>query len=166
MIMGKNKMYPGDKIRFLTDILRKQMDLRNQIESRANVALGFSAASLAFVLNNLMPKGITLSAIIITSASMLSILSGLLALKPPKFLSRKAQEQSVFYHTAITNNSEKSYLEQIKEICHSEDEVIKQYTLEVYNLTQYSIRFKKFFANLSIQILVIGLILGVFLTLI
>ncbi len=161
---AKVQMYPGDKIRFLTDLLRKQINLRNQIESRANIAIGFSAAILAFVSNGLIQERINASMTIITTASTLSILSGLLALKPPKFLSRKAREQSVFYHTAITKKSEADYLLQIRKICDSEEEVVRQYTLEVYNLTRHSIRFKKFFSNLSIQILVIGLIGGVIAT--
>ncbi len=162
----KFQMFPGDKIRFLTDLLRKQTDLRNQIESRANIAIGFSAAILAFGLNNLISNKVTPAVITIASASVLSILSGLLALKPPQFLSRKVQEQSVFYNTAIANNSRESYLKKVKYICEHEEEVVKQYTLEVYNLTRYSIRFKKWFTNLSIQILVLGLIFGVILTLI
>ena len=162
----KTQLYPGDKIRFLTDLLRKQTDLRNQIESRANIAIGFSAAILAFILNNLLEKGLTLSTITLTITAVLSIVSGLLALKPPQFLSRNVKEQSVFYNTAIANNSAESYLKQVRNICNNEEEVVKQYTLEVYNLTRYSIRFKKLFTNLSIQILVLGLISGVLLTLI
>lgn len=157
-------MYPGDKIRFLTDILRKQIDLRNQIESRANVAIGFSTAVLAFALSqSLQGRGDT-GILVISATSILAILCGLLALKPPRLFSKKGQEQSVFYHTAIAEADAQRYSQKLKEVTLDEQKVIEQYAREIHNLTKYSIRLKKLFTNLSIQLLVFGLIVGVLIT--
>ena len=157
-------MFPGDKIRFLTDILRKQIDLRNQLESRANVTMGFSATIVAFTMNYFLQGKETIGSVIIMFASMLAILSCLFSLKPPKLFSRKGQRHSVFYHTAITGFSPEKYIETLQKLTQNEKTVIEQYGLEIYNLTKHSIYYKKFFAHLAIQILVIGLVVGTLVT--
>jgi hypothetical protein len=164
--MKKDKiiMFPGDKIRFLTDILRKQIDLRNQLESRANVTMGFSATIVAFTMNYFLQGKETIGSVIIMFASMLAILSSLFSLKPPKLFSRKGQKQSVFYHTAISSVEPDKYIASLQKITSNEKTVIEQYGLEIYNLTKHSIHYKKLFAHLAIQILVVGLIVGTVVT--
>ena len=166
--MKKDKiiMFPGDKIRFLTDILRKQIDLRNQLETRANVTMGFSATIVAFTMNYFIQGKETFGSVIIMFASMLAILSSLLSLKPPKLFSRKGQKQSVFYHTAISSVSPEKYISSLQKITSNEKTVIEQYGLEIYNLTKHSIHYKKFFAHIAIQILVVGLIVGTIVTIV
>ena len=159
-------MFPGDKIRFLTDILRKQIDLRNQLETRANVTMGFSATIVAFALNYFIQGKETIGSSIILFAAMLAIISSLLSLKPPKLFSRKGQKQSVFYHTAISSVSPEKYISSLQKITSNEKTVIEQYGLEIYNLTKHSIHYKKFFAHIAIQILVVGLIVGTIVTIV
>lgn len=157
-------MFPGDKIRFLTDILRKQIDLIRRLESKANFAIGFSAGVLTFTLNFSLQKGMQAGVIIVLISSMLAVLSSLFALKPPKIFSKKGQKESLFYHTAIARHNPEKYIEQLQKTTMQENKVIEQYGLEIYNLAKYSIYYKKLFAHLSIQILVVGLILGTLVT--
>lgn len=153
-------MFPGDKIRFLTDILRKQTDLRNQIESRANITIGFSTAIIAFALSQSLQGKTNTGLIVILSFSLLALLSGLLALKPLQLFTAKGQAQSVFYHTAIAKQDLSSYTQKLKEITQSEQKVLEQYALEIHNMTYHSIRIKKFLSNLSIKLLVFGILIG------
>ncbi len=159
-------MFPGDKIRFLTDILRKQTALRNQIESRANITIGFSTAILAFTLSQSLQGKTNTGLIIILSFSILALLSGLLALKPLQLFTSKGQAQSVFYHTAIAKQDLATYTKKLKDITNSEQKVLEQYALEIHNMTYHSIRIKKFLSNLSIKLLVSGIIIGGIITLI
>lgn len=150
----------GDKIRFLSDLLRKQTDLLKQIESRANVAIGFSGVMLSYTMSTLK-DGVSLPALVSMVLALIAIVLGLFALKPPSFISgRVEREQSVFYHTAITKVDHETFSRQIARAFASQENIIKQYTLEVHNLVSHSLTIKKRFAHLSISMVVFGLLVS------
>ncbi|MBI5421283.1 MAG: hypothetical protein HZA35_03160 [Parcubacteria group bacterium] len=161
---AENMMRTGDQIRFVTDILRKQIDLGRQIETRANIIIAISGATLTFSLNSLRSgNSPEIFSMAITAA--LAILFSLMALKPPKILSTKHQRQSVFYHTAIASKTSEEYIDTLKKASESLDDVLSQYGLEIYNVTKYSVLYKKRFAHLAITVLTLGFVVSLFLVL-
>jgi len=157
----KGELRAQERIRFVADILTKQIALRNQIETRANIIIGFSIAISAFFLKNPSAEGMRAGVVILLGASSLAIIASLFALKPPRFLSKDLLEKSVFYHGTISDMNSQEYIQKIEEVSQSESEIIRQYSLETYNLSRYLIKYKNFFATLAIRILVVGFIVGV-----
>jgi hypothetical protein len=155
----KNTMRTGDQIRFVGDVLKKQMNLVRQIERRSNVALGFSGAVLTFALGvgggSLRPE-----MTIVMVAAAISVAFCLLSLKPPKLLSKKRQQESLFYHTAIANRQPEQYVAELKGVSEDLDQVLEQYALEIYNLTKHSIILKKRFTHWSVTVLTVGFFLA------
>ena len=157
---NSNEVEMSDKMRFLSDLLRKQTDLLKQIESRANVAIGFSGVMLTYAMTTLQ-GGKSLTALMSMVLALIAIVLGLFSLKPPSFISsRERREQSVFYHTAITKVDHETYSRQIEEAFASQENIIKQYALEVHNLVSHSLTIKKRFAHLSISMVVFGLLVS------
>lgn len=155
-------MRTGDKIRFMTDILRKQMELMRQIDARASITIAFSGVILTYSINTLRNNASSdrASVFLLIIAAVSAIVLSLFALKPPKFLTKKAQRDSLFYHSAIASHSEGEFNQLVKSTIGNIDGVIDQYALEIYNLVKYSIRFRKFFAHTAITVLGFGFLLS------
>jgi hypothetical protein len=147
----------GDKMRVCSDLLRKQTELMRQIETRANIVIGLSSTAVVFVVNKSGVAGhpLVLPALIITAFA--AILFALMALKPPSFLTKKSQSQSIFYHTAIAKMGREKYEKMVDESLSSTDAAVRQYVIETHNLCEHSIKYKKRFAHISITIFTIGL---------
>jgi hypothetical protein len=154
-----NDMRTGDQIKILTDILRKQLDLGKQVESRANVVIGLSGAAIALAITKVSKYGPWIP--VLVAAATISILLSLLAMKPPKFLSRHGQTESLFYHTSIASQSEQEYAKNIAATVKDLDLVIKQYTIEIHNFVTYSLKYKKLFAHTAVMVLIFGMIAAV-----
>lgn len=149
-------MRPTDKLRFCADLMRKQIDLVRQVETRANIVVGLSGASIAFAINKVGSANTTWIPVLISS-STLAIIFALMAFKPPKLFSRHGQTSTVFYHTYITKFSQKSFIKEIKRVTTDIDTTVEQYATETYNIVKYSLQYKKMFAHLAITIFTLGL---------
>lgn len=152
---------------FMSDLLSKQVEIRNMLDLRTNIMIGFDSALIFFLATNFnsdWTKSIFFVAAL--AAVVVSMFFSLMALKPSHFNTKKGQKESLFYHHEIESNSPEQYRKQILETLADENKVYDTYILEIYNLTKYSNVPRKFYLNWSIRILLYGVFLSLALYLI
>ena len=157
----------GSEIHFLKDNLSKQLQIYHHYETRANYTLALSSAILLFAITILMSKpAFALGLYVIIFTTFVALVFSLLTLKPPKIMRKKRQEESLFYHNNINGMSLGDFTKKIEKTFSSSQEIVKQYSLEIYNLATYSISPRRIFSVYTALTLVIGLTIGIILILI
>jgi len=160
--MAERVVEQRTKQSMLSDLMRKQNDIRNMLDTRANIIIGFNSALVLFLISGSakeMLGGFTFSIILITL--ILSLFSAILALKPPKFLRKKGQAESIFYHDYMTGKPEEEYEKEVFEVMDEEKMIFRSYITEAYNMSKFSNKPKKFYAHLSIRILIYGILITI-----
>jgi hypothetical protein len=151
----------GSEIHFLKDNLTKQYDTYHHYETRANFTLAISSGLLFFAITQLIAHpdlGLGLCVIIFTA--FLSMVLSLLTIKPPKFMRKKRQSESLFYHSNIFDQTSSGFVKKVLKTSSSREEIIKEYAQEIYNLVNYSIKPRRIFSQYITNILVIGITIG------
>lgn len=151
-----------ERVTFMSDLLNKQVEIRNMLDLRTNIMIGFNSALVVFFATNFQAAwadGIFFFAALLTVIA--SMIFALLALKPSHFATKKGQEESLFYHHKICANSEEEYRDDIRKVLSNEDSIYDNYIKEIYNLTKYSNVPRKFYLNWSIRILLYGVLVSV-----
>ena len=156
--MQKDETEFRNEIAVLSDLLRKQNEIRSVLDTRANIMIGFCSGLILFLVSyrNDSFTGLAYSASLLTL--FLSLMSAVLAIKPPHFLRKNGQQESIFYHDYIGSCEFDKYEEKATEILGDKDKIRHSYLLEVYNMTKYSNQPKKFYAHLAIRILMYGVV--------
>lgn len=152
---------------FMSDLLNKQVEIRNMLDLRTNIMIGFDSALIFFLATNFnsdWAKSIFFVAAL--SAVVISMFFALMALKPSHFSTKKGQKESMFYHHEIVSKSPEAYRDEVFKTLADENKVYEAYTLEIYNITKYSNVPRKFYLNWSIRILLYGVFLSLALYLI
>jgi hypothetical protein len=87
----------GTEVNFLKDNLNKQLTVYHHYETRANFTIAISSGLMFFAINQLIarPELVTGLCVIIIS-SFVSLILSLLTIKPPKFMRKQRQEESIF----------------------------------------------------------------------
>lgn len=159
--------YEIELLSFLKDSLEKQLRVYHNYETRANYTIALSSGILVFAIAHLISKPIfTLGIYIIILTAFISLILSLLTLKPPKFMRKKRQKESLFYHNNISDLSFEDFNKKINKTIDSPKEIVKQYSMEIYNLATYSIGPRKIFSSYTTPILTVGLTIGIILILI
>lgn len=136
------------KVKFLEESLHLNHNLRTALDYKANFLLATSGVILA-----LSVPSYNLILIIFSS---LSAIFCILAIDSPF---RKVKDNSHLCWWGIKNKNFVEY----KKICdqiNSEDDLIKEYQIEIYNLFQNSIKNKLIFIRLSAIFLLIAFLLS------
>jgi len=149
------------QVTVLSDLLKKQNEIRNVLETRANTIIGLNSVLILFLINyhNSSISGATY--IVALATLILSLFCALLAIKPPTFLRKKGQEESIFYHDHISSHGYEKYHEEANSVVNDKQKIFDSYILESYNLSKYSNVPKKFYAHLSLRILIYGVFLTI-----
>jgi hypothetical protein len=153
-----------ERVTFMSDLLSKQVEIRNMLDLRTNIMIGFDSALIVFFATNfdaIWAENVFFFVAIV--AVVISMFFALMALKPSHFTTKRGQTESLFYHHQICAKDEKAYRDEIREALGDEDKIYDAYTLEVYNLTKYSNVPRKFFLNWSIRILLYGVFISLLL---
>ncbi len=151
-----------ERVTFMSDLLNKQVEIRNMLDLRTNIMIGFNSALVVFFATNFQAtwaSGIFFIAAMISV--VVSMLFALLALKPSHFSTKKGQKESLFYHHKISSDSEEEYRAEIRKVLSNEDSIYDNYIKEIYNLTKYSNVPRKFYLNWSIRFLLYGILVSV-----
>lgn len=151
-----------ERVTFISDLLEKQIEIRNMLDLRTNIMVGFNSALIVFFATNFdasWTKGVFFFAALITV--FISMIFALMALKPSHFISKKGQEESLFYHHHICTKKPEEYRAEIFTTLKNEDKIYDAYVQEIYNLTKYSNVPRKFYLNWSIRILLYGVLISV-----
>jgi hypothetical protein len=156
-----------ERSHFVSDLLNKQVEIRNMLDLRTNIMIGFDSALIVFFATNFnaaWAHSIFFVAALI--AVIISMFFSLMALKPSHFVTKKHQHESLFYHQEISQKTEDEYKAQIFATLADENKVYESYILEVYNLTKFSNMPRKYYLNWSIRVLLYGVFISLALFLI
>lgn len=147
-----------EKITFMSNLLEKQNEIRNMLDVRSNIVIGFNSA-LIFVFATAFYQKIGMSPIyyFVLAILIASLFFAILALKPPHWSTKKGQKESIFYHHYIASKPLEDYNQEIRNVLHDESKIFDAYITETYNLTRYSNIPRKFYLHLSIRVLIYGL---------
>src|SRR3990167_7052656 len=117
----------GATIRFLNGILEKRDTFARHIDSQVQILIGLSSATFLFSGSNLLGTFAALAALV-----------GLLAIHPPRFMRKRGQNESLMYNKKISSFASSSkYEEELRRVVGDQDALIKQYSIEIYNLSKY-----------------------------
>lgn len=152
-----------ERVTFMSDLLSKQVEIRNMLDLRTNIMIGFNSALIVFFATNFNQEwavGPFFYCLLI--AIIISMLFALMALKPSHFTTKKGQKESLFYHHQICASSEENYRAEIRDTLANEDRIYDAYIREIYNLTKYSNVPRKLYLNWSIRFLLYGVLVSIF----
>jgi len=147
-----------ERVTFMSDLLSKQVEIRNMLDLRTNIMIGFNSALIVFFASSF--KASWADSVFFISAMitvLFSMFFALMALKPSRFSTKHGQIESMFYHHKICSLSEEDYRHEIRGILSDEDKIYDTYIREIYNLTKYSNVPRKHFLNISIRFLLYGM---------
>ncbi len=151
-------------VEFLNSTSEKIIDTTRNVDSHANVLLGLGMAVFALAINEMMTSEklhITFS--LIAFFSGVSSIVALLAIRPPRFLIKKGQKESLMYTREIASfESSEKYAQALKKTVSSDDSLFNEFATEIYNLSRYYYLPKRKLFSLSRNIFLFGVVLSLF----
>lgn len=146
------------KITFMDSLLDKQTEIRNLLDVRSNIVIGFNSAIIVILVTYFKADIVENPMLmILLGILVVSLLLAIIALKPPHFSTKKGQKESLFYHHYIDSKDIDDYRKQIHGVLRDENQIYDAYITEVYNLTSYSNIPRKFYLYSSLRVLIYGL---------
>lgn len=148
-----------DTSHFLTNILEKSTVLSSRIDDQLNILLGLSTAIFIFAISKLDTPN-NLWAVVLSLFSASSIISGLFAVHPPRFISQVSHSESLLYNKNIARKfkNAREYGDEILKTMQNREAMVHQQATEVYNVYKYYYGPKRKMFKFSRLILVLGII--------
>jgi hypothetical protein len=144
---------------FLNGVVEKTRRLADHIDSQTNILIGISFAIFIFTLSRVLDGNAQIPIFILTVFSGLSALIGLFAIHPPRSLRKQGQTESALYNKNIIGfSSAEGYKERLNKIIDSREEMVQEYSTEIYNLAKYLYRPKRNLFYLARNILITGIL--------
>ncbi|PIP28207.1 MAG: hypothetical protein COX29_02445 [Candidatus Moranbacteria bacterium CG23_combo_of_CG06-09_8_20_14_all_35_22] len=147
-------------VAFLDGLSNKIIERTRNVDSQCNVIIGLSTGIFILAINEVMNSDhlhITLSLIAFFSA--LSAIISLLAIRPPSFMVKKGQEESLLYSKKIADfESAREYSIELKKILKKDQDIFQHFSIEIYNLSKYYYRPKRKLFEISRNIFLFGVI--------
>ncbi len=148
-------------VNFLNSIMGKSINFVTHFDSQVNILVGISTALIALSVTGINSSHNLPVFYVLGLFSMLSVLTGLYAIHPPKKMRKQGQGESLFYNRKITKFATPDlYAEKLKEVLADRDMLVNNYSAEIYNLYKYYYRPKRDLFNLSRNLLLCGIVLG------
>jgi len=146
------------EVAVLVGILEKITNFSQQLDTQANIIIGLSLAIFVFATSSFQSGNVQPYSFVLAMFAGVSALVGLLVMHPPKFMRRPSKDQSLMFikHIADSKDAE-SYARSLKKVISSREETIRQYGLEIYNMSTRYYQPKKKLFNLSKSILLTGI---------
>lgn len=151
---------------FLKTILDKTISFVRHIDNQIQILLGISLAIFIFCANQLNSEvgGKELYLLVLAFFSIVATLFGLFAIHPPGFMRKRGLKESLgslMYNKKITGfPSSQEYYNEIQKIAQNPEEIIRQYSTEIYTLLKYYYSPKRRLFHFTRDIFLIGLILS------
>jgi hypothetical protein len=153
----------GAMVRFLNAVVDKTNTLIHQVDTQSNILISIGTAVFLFSANRYATDKY-LYLLALSFFSSLSMVVGLFAVHPPRFMRKKSQKESMMYSKTITSYGNPSnYSKELSDIIGNRDKMIEQYSTELFNLCTYYYRPKRDLFKLSRNLLLTGIILGLLL---
>lgn len=146
-------------LNFLNAVLQKSQSFTQHMDNQISILIGLSTAISAFFASQLKNSGGqgSLPLVILTVFPLLSAVTGLFAVHPPRFMRKRNQPESLMYNKKVIGfASAEEYARELEKTTLSQKEVLEQYAEEIYNLSKYYYRPKRDLFHLSRNILIIG----------
>ena len=148
-------------IGFLGDILTGARENAISIDHQVNILIGFSTAIFVFAIGELRHNVYEVIFLILATMAAASAIIGLLAVHPPRFSVKRGQKESLLYNREIvTFRNSDIYAERLFKTMENRDEVVRQYSTEIYNLYRYYYRPKRRLFHMARNTLLAGIILA------
>jgi hypothetical protein len=154
-----NDEFQGN-VSFLGNILDKTSTSIHHMDSQINIIIGISSAIFLYssaqtnTTNHLVFP-------ILSIFSAISIIIGLFAIHPPRFMRKKGQAESLLYNKRISSySSSKEYSERLGEVLGDITKIKEHYAREIYNMNSFYYRPKRKLYRWSRDVLLWGMILA------
>lgn len=150
------------KVTFMDSLLDKQTEIRNMLDVRSNIVIGFNSA-LIVLLVTYFREHIAGNPVfwILLASLVLSLLLAIIALKPPHMSTKKGQTESLFYHHMINSMDIEEYRRKIHGVLKDEKQIFDAYITEIYNITAYSNIPRKLYLYSSLRVLIYGMVVAI-----
>lgn len=148
--------------RYLVGMLDKTVTMVRHFDSQANILLGISSAIFLFSINFFhQNETLNLSVLVLVFFSGASTIVGLYSVHPPKPMRHRGQKQSILYNkTILSFPNAKEYSKELLRIIKTPEEMVEQYSTEIFNLYKYFYRPKRKLYKISRNIFMAGVILS------
>jgi len=148
---------------FMSDIFYNHMTAKTHLDTKINWLMGVSGLTMSVLiqyLHGITPSLRSLGLFIILITTMITFFVCLLSLQLPRFLIKKTPEADsvMFYNKNIQYTPERIYTD-LKKI-QDYDDVLKQYSIALYNLIERNIKIKDKLFRISAYSLLTGLTIG------
>lgn len=152
----------GALVRFLNGILEKATVFVRHFDTQTNILVGVSSAIFLFVFSvAARQETVNTSLIVLGIFSGLSALLSLYAIHPPRFMRKKRQEESLMYNKKVASfPSYNEYKDALREVVKNREEILRQYSIEIYNLYKYYYHPKRKLFNAARNILILGVFIS------
>lgn len=150
----------GAMVRFLNAVIDKNNTLIHQIDTQCSILISIGTAVFLFSANRFVAERHEYT-LVIAIMSGLSVIAGLFALHPPKFMRKKGQKESMMYRKKIINYGDPlEYAKALETVIGDRDRMIEQYATELYNLATFYYQPKRLLFKISRNLLLAGIFLG------
>jgi hypothetical protein len=151
-----------DRIDFLDAGMKKATEFVRHFDTQTNTVVGISSAIFIFSATRLVGASeISYVFLSLATFSGLSALTALYAIHPPKFMRKRGQEESLIYNgSAVRYTTPDEYYDAIISKTQTPDDIVKQMSLEIYNLYRYYYRPKRKLFKISRLLLIVGITLA------
>lgn len=161
--MSTNQELSSAKVIALNAILQKTQSFAVHLDAQLNMLIVVGSAIFIFFITRFYDSSYftPLYVIIFGIFALLSVLTALLAIFPPRFLRKKGQHESIMYHYKIGRyDNPLLYLSEVKKALATDEDLIQEYTKEIYNISKYYYRPKRVLFEISRNFLFIGFVLS------
>lgn len=142
-------------LQFLRDSLAHHRDLRNALDTKASLLLGLSGVVFALSVKQIEE----LPFFIFSSFSLISVLLLILVVRRP-FRRKKHIGEGLMCWWSFRADDYEGYKEEIAKVKETDEKIAEEYTKEIWNLAQYSLRPKTILLRWSSFVLTLGLFIG------
>jgi len=148
---------------FMNDVFQNHILSKNHLDTKINWLLGISGLIMSILLPYIVKNDVSLSRIgllVMAFTAMITFFICLLSFELPRFLTKDApEEDSVMFYNRATAHSSAQIYDELKKI-NSYDDLLKEYAITIYNLTERNIKIKNKLFKYATRTLFTGLTVG------
>ncbi|MGV8141321.1 MAG: hypothetical protein ACP5NW_02680 [Candidatus Woesearchaeota archaeon] len=148
---------------FMNDVFENHLVAKNHLDTKINWLMGVSGLTMSLLIpyiHSVNPEIDTLGLFIVLFSSMIAFFICLLSLQVPKLLNKhKSEARSVMFFSRSVKYTPDYIYTELKDI-KDYDDVLKQYSMVLYNLIERNIKIKDLLFRTSVYTLLVGLSLG------
>ena len=152
-----NQQITEEEIILLEGILNRNYSYAKQLDTYANIMIALSSAIFIFAFSQLRDERSLFWMVLGLTTGVATILS-LIMVRPPRSLRKQGQEESLMYSREIMSfASPLEYNRKLRLVLTNREEIIDEYSKEIFNLTKYYYLPKKLIFRIAKGVLLTGM---------